>query len=55
VHQFEQVSLTPPSSQEEVAKVLEQLKEKREFWTSNQKKKTDEVGRPPGIEIYMVC
>ena len=43
VHQFEQVSLTPPSSQEEVAKVLEQLKEKREFWTSNQKKKTDEV------------
>jgi uncharacterized coiled-coil DUF342 family protein len=44
VHQFEQVSLTPPSSQEEVAKVLEQLKEKREFWTGNQKKKTDEVG-----------
>lgn len=43
VQQFESVGLTPPSSQEEVAKVIEQLKEKREFWTNDQKRKTQEV------------
>jgi len=43
VAQFDTVQLTPPSSQEEVARILEQLKEKKAFWAGDEKRKTDEV------------
>jgi len=43
VAQFDTVQLTPPSSQEEVGRILQQLKEKKAFWAGDEKKKTDEV------------
>jgi uncharacterized coiled-coil DUF342 family protein len=37
------IGIDPPMSQADVPTVVEKLKEKLEFWKSNQKKKTDEV------------
>lgn len=60
VQQFEVVGLTPPSSHDEVEKVLGQLKEKKTFWQGDQKRKTQEVSfatfQPPipldeGVEL----
>lgn len=45
VQQFETVGVSPPSSQEEISVVLEKVKQKREFWTNDQQRKTKEVSR----------
>lgn len=49
LEQFNTVGMGPPSTQEEIPIILEKMKSKRELWTKDRQRKTDEVSVSPRI------
>ena len=55
LEQFTTVGIGPPSTQEEIPTTLEKMKSKRELWTKDRQRKTEEVSGTPKSYDVVTC